>query len=403
MKHVILFTIDALRRDTLGLYGNTQGFTPFLDSLAVDSVVFTQAHSVAPYTQASFPGILTSTYLFDTSKEQKLSEKRTLISEALKRRAGAKEITTAAFHSNPYLSGYFGWNRGWDTFYDSMQDEVEDMNPYIKGDAINQKIDSWLGSVDTGKPLFLWVHYMDVHEPYVPERRYIDLVDGSIKLSKEQMFALFKEVVLPRDVSNPQTVQLLRKLYQAHVCEVDEYARQLFTVLEKHNVLRDSTVIIATDHGEEFGDHGSLSHDGKMYAELVHVPQLIVNAPEKRGEISDTLISGLDIPPTILNLYGLEPEQNFQGRSLFPLSKYPKKGLYGEAVGKLAHKIRDTDRPAYYYREEQWKVTYRQEENSWELYDLDEDPEERLNRIDNAEETEGMKQALQTRIDREHI
>jgi arylsulfatase A-like enzyme len=403
MKHVILFTIDALRRDTLGLYGNTQGFTPFLDSLAVDSAVFTQAHSVAPYTQASFPGILTSTYLFDTPREQKLSEKRTLICEALKRQAGVNEITTAAFHSNPYLSGYFGWNRGWDTFYDSMQDEVEDMSPYIKGDAINQKIDAWLGSVDTGKPLFLWVHYMDVHEPYVPQRRYIDRVDGSIKLSREQMFALFKEVVLARDVSNPQTVQLLRKLYQAHVCEVDEYARQLFAVLEKHSVLPDSTVIITTDHGEEFGEHGGLSHDGKMYSELVHVPQLIVNAPEKKGESCDTLVSGLDIPPTILDLYGLEPEQSFQGSSLFPLSRYPEKGLYGEAVGKLAHKIKETDKPAYYYREGQWKVIYRREEDSWELYDLDEDPQEQSNRIGNVEAAEGMKHALEPRIGREPI
>ena len=422
MKHVILFTIDTLRRDVLGLYGNKQGLSPFLDSLAASSVVFTQAHSVAPYTQASFPGILTSSYLFDTPRAPKLSEKRTLISEALKERAAAADrpavvaggssaaaaqgITTAAFHSNPYLCGYFGWNRGWDQFYDSMQDDVDDMTPYISGDVINQKVDTWLGLHRAGandKPLFLWVHYMDVHEPYVPEREYIERVDGSIEMSKEQMFALFKDVVLPRDASNPETVELLHKLYQAHVCEVDAYAKQLFQILEKHKMLDDSTVIITTDHGDEFGEHGSLSHDGKMYDELVHVPQLIFNPPEAKGSTCDTLVSGLDLGPTILSLFGLEPHPSFQGQSIFPLADYAGKGLYGEAVGKLAHKIKETDKPVYYYREGRWKVIYRQEEDTWELYDLEEDPQEKNNRIDSAPETEKMKQALKPRVDREHL
>jgi len=411
MKHVILFTIDTLRRDALGVYGNNQGLTPFLDSLAADSVIFSQAHSVAPYTQASFPGILTSSYLFDTPRAPKLSEKRTLISEALKAQAadgsaGGQGITTAAFHSNPYLCGYFGWNRGWDQFYDSMQDEVEDMSPYISGDVINQKVDTWLGTHRAGandKPMFLWVHYMDVHEPYVPEREYIDRVDGSIELSKEQMFALFKEVVLPRDASNPETVALLKKLYQAHVCEVDEYAGQLFQILNKHKLLDDSCVIVTTDHGDELGEHGSLSHDGKMYDELVHVPQLIVNPPEAKGSTCDKLVSGLDLPPTILGLFGLETHPNFQGRSIFPLAEYPEKGVYGEAVGKLAHKIKDSDKPAYYYREGRWKGIYRQEEDTWELYDLEEDPQEKNNRMESSPETERMKQALKPRIDREQL
>jgi len=410
MKHVILFTIDTLRRDALGVYGNKEGLTPFLDSLAAGSVVFTQAHSVAPYTQASFPGILTSSYLFDTPRAQKLSTQRTLISEALKSKAGgpaaAAGITTAAFHSNPYLSGYFGWNRGWDSFYDSMQEEVEDMSPYMSGDVINGKVDAWLGSHRAAagdKPFFLWVHYMDVHEPYVPERKYIERVDGSIGLSREQMFALFKEVVLPRDASSPETVQLLHKLYQAHVCEVDEYAGQLFGILEKHGVLDDSCVIVTTDHGDEFGEHGSLSHDGKMYDELVHVPMMIVNPPEGGGSVCDTLVSGLDLPPTILHLFGLEPEANFQGSSIFPLEGYPEKGVYGESVGKLVHKIKENDRPAYYYREGRWKVIYRQEEDAWELYDLIEDPQERSNRMESAPEAERMKQALKPRIDREYL
>jgi len=397
MKNVVLFTIDTLRRDMLGLYGSELGLTPFLDSLRSDALVFTLAHSVAPYTQASFPGILTSSYLFDAPKSQKLSKDRTLISEALKE----KGVSTAAFHSNPYLSGYFGWNRGWDTFYDSMQDDVDDMNPYIKGDVLNQKIDAWLGRVDKDKPFFLWLHYMDVHEPYVPERRYVERVDASIELSPEQMFALFKKVLLPRDMSKIEAVAQMKKLYQAHVYEVDEYAKQLFGVLDNHGVLADSTVIVTTDHGDEFGDHEGLSHDGKMYAELVHVPQLIVNPPEGRGSQCDTLVSGLDIPPTVMNLFGFEDHPNFQGRSLLPLSKYPETGVYGEAIGKLSHKIKETDRPAYYYRNRDFKIMYREEDDRWELYNMQSDPQETRNIVDTSPSAEEMKAELKPRINRE--
>jgi len=403
MKHVVLLTIDTLRRDTLTQFGCRLPLTPFLDSLIPDSTVFAGAHSVAPYTQASFPGILTSSYIFDTPRAPKLSEKRVLVSEALKRIAGEADITTAAFHSNPYLSDFFGWNRGWDMFYDSMEEDVEDMSPYISGAAIDEKVDNWLQTIDKGRPIFLWVHYMDVHEPYVPDRQYIDRVDGSITLSREQMFALFKDVLLPRDASNPETVQLLRKLYQAHVCEVDDYSRRLFDILDKHGILSDAAVIITTDHGDEFGEHGSLSHDGKMYSELVHVPQLIVNPPEAKGVVCEQLVSGVDIAPTILQMFGLESDPAFQGSPLYPLSEYHEAGVYGEAIGKRAHKIKDTDMPAYYYREGKWKIMYRQEEDSWELYNLDADPREQVNRIETAAEAETIKRKLKPRIDREHL
>jgi arylsulfatase A-like enzyme len=399
VKNVILFTIDTLRRDVFGCYGGDEGLTPFLDSLAPKATVFTNAHSIAPFTQASFPGLLTSSYPFDFPKSQKLATGRTLISEALKPRG----IATAAYHSNPYLSNYFGWNRGWDSFYDSMQEDVDDLSPYIKGDVLNRKVDRWLqGQVKGGehRPFFLWVHYMDVHEPYVPERRYLDKVDPSIGLSKQEMFNLFQEVVLKRDASDPETVALLHQLYRAHVVEVDEYAKELFGIFQRHGVLEESTLIVTTDHGDEFGEHGGLSHDGKFYAELVHVPLLVINPPEAAGQRCDTLVSGLDIPPTVMAFFGLEPHEKFQGQPLYPLEGYREKGCYGEAVGKLTHRVKDSDRPAFYFQEGDLKVMYRQEEDRWELYDLAEDPEERHNIIEESPAANAMKEKLEPRIAR---
>ena len=399
MKNVVLFTVDTLRRDVLGCYGSDEGLTPFLDSIQDRSLRFTRGHSVAPYTQASFPGILTSSYLFDYPRAQNLNPGRTLISEPLKK-AG---IVTAGFHSNPYLCSYFGWGRGWDHYYDSMEDEVDDACPYIDGATVNRKADAWLASHVNGggdRPFFMWVHYMDVHEPYVPAREYIDAVDPSIQIDTAEMMRLFKEVVLTRDVSDPDTVELLRKLYKAHVRQVDDYAKMLFEILEKRGVLDDTVVIFTSDHGDEFGDHGSLSHDGKFFSELVHVPLFAYNYEQTGGQVSDQLVSGLDLSPTIVDLFGLEPEPNFQGTSFLPLDGHPGQGCFGEAMGKLSHKVKETDRPAYFYREGDLKVTYRLEDQVWELYDLAADPAEQKNIIDASPHAASMKEKLEPRIDR---
>ena len=395
-KNVILLTIDTLRRDVLGCYGNQDGISPFIDSIAKDSLVFKNNYTVAPYTQASFPGILTSSYFYDYEKSDKLSTKRTIIAESLKK----NNVITAGFHSNPYLCDFFGWNRGWDLFYDSMQDQVTPMNPYIKGDKINKKVDNWLGNYKLmygDKPFFIWAHYMDVHEPYIPDKKYIEQIDASISKTNEELFKLFKEVVLERDASDSEMNEFLLKLYKAHVIEIDEYTKGFFEVLNKHNLMDNTTVIITTDHGDEFGDHGSLSHDGKFNEELVHCPLIIVN--QGQGEI-DKLTSGVDISPTVVDLFGFDPEPNFEGASMLPLDRYPDKPIFGEAIGKLKHKVQPTDKPAYYMKDGNIKISYRVEDDKWEMYDLEADPGEKNNIIDSSPLAGEMKNKLKPRINR---
>lgn len=415
MKNVILLTLDTLRQDVLGCYGSKDGprpcgrggagLTPFIDSLQDKCIIFNRCRAIGPYTQASFPGILASSYYLEFGRDKQLSPQRTLISEVVKNGG----FTTAGFHSNPYLSDYFGWNRGWDEFYDSMADEVSDLVPYILGDKINSKVADWLASYTRqagAKPFFLWVHYMDVHEPYVPEQKYVDMVDSSIKLANDEMFALFKDVVLKRDVSNVETVNLLRKLYQAHILQVDDYTREFFGILKKLGVLENSVVIITSDHGDEFGEHGGLSHDGKMYSELINVPLLIYDPPAflrkqeggEKGQVCDTLVSSVDIPPTIARLFGLESPKGYHGQSLLPLDSYTAKGCFGEAIGKLSHKVKETDKPVYFYEEGYLRISWRVENDVWEMYDLKEDTKEQNNIIDTSAAAEDMKSKLKSNI-----
>ena len=401
MKNVILLTIDTLRKDVLGCYGNEDKLTPFIDSLQDKCIKFTNAQSTGPYTQASFPGILTSSYYLEYGKQKKCSPKRTLISEVLNKSG----ITTAGFHSNPYLCDYFGWNRGWDVFYDSMQDEVSDKIPYIKGDGINHKVDQWLSSYtknDNYRPFFLWTHYMDIHEPYVPAKEYLDKVDPPIDLSEDEMLNLFKEVILKRDISNQKIVKLLKKLYDAEVRETDDYVKEYFKILEKYDILKDSVVIITADHGDEFGEHGGLSHDGKMYSEIINIPLFIYSNSNNhtQSEACDKLVSHIDISPTIIYLFGLEPLKAFKGHSLFPLENYPQKGIYGEAIGKTSSHEKETDKPIYFYQEDDLKIIYREDDQSWEMYDLNRDPQELNNLINTSLKSKEMKKKLMPQINR---
>jgi arylsulfatase A-like enzyme len=391
-------TIDALRKDSLGCYGGGN-LTPFIDSIQKNCILFTQAYSTGPYTRAAFPGILTSSHYLEFGLQKMLSSRRKLISDVLK----SAGITTAAFHSNPHLSGYFGWNRGWDVFYDSMEEEVTDHIPYIEAQILNQKVAAWLSSL-TGKgyekPFFLWVHYMDIHEPYIPQRKYVERVDPFLLLNEEEMFRLFKEVLLKRDVSHKETVALLKKLYQAHVLQIDEEVKKIYEILDARGILQETIIILTSDHGDEFGEHGGLSHDGKMYEELVHVPLLIFDPERNTSQVSSSLVSTLDIAPTIVSLFGLPPVESFFGIPIFPLKPDSGRGIFGEALDKRGSNEQGTEKEIHFYRQENFKIIYREKDDSWKLYDLSADPGETVELNSTSAMAEKMKEKIRLRLKR---
>lgn len=372
MKNVILITVDTLRKDMIGFYRSEKSISPFVDSIKDNCIYFKNAYATGPYTQSSFQGILASEYYLEYGKEKNLNKNKTLISEPLKQ----ADIFTAGFHSNAYLSYYFGYNKGWDMFYDSMQDSVSDMYPFIRGSGINEKVRQFLSNFSFSKPLFLWVHYMDVHEPYIAEEKYLENIDSSIRLSKDEMFSLFKETILKRDVSDINKVNTLKSLYMAKVAETDDYIKSLFDIFNSYKLLDNSIIILTSDHGDEFGEHSGLSHDGKMYNELISIP-LIAYSKTFNEKGIDTPVSLIDIPPTVCSIMGADSPASFKGKLLFPFESVKQKTLYGEAMGKIGHKEKDTDLPIYYMIEGNVKVIYKKDGSSWEAYDIKADPEDK--------------------------
>lgn len=396
MKNVVLLTIDACRKDGFGVYGNTAGVTPFIDSLAEKSIVFNKAVAVGPYTQASFPGILSSSYFLDFGHQELCPRERVIVSQVLKR-AG---VTTVGIHSNPYLSAHFGWNRGWDLFVDFMDQEVTPHFPFIKGDRINRKSNVWLKSYKMSKqeaPFFMWVHYMEPHEPYIPGKKAMQEVCPEVDLDEDAMFGLFEKYVLKRDVSDPVKVETMRKLYAAHYLEVDRFVEQFFKNLKTLDVLNNTTVIITADHGDEFAEHNGLSHDSTMYSELINIPLMIYNADGLAPETRDDLVSNLNIPPTIAQIMGVEPAPEWRGVSLLGPKEDLPQGCWGECIHKEGEGSGDTSK-VQYYMEGDKKLIYREKPDTWEMYDLAADPGEQ-NNIYSQDAAAGMTAKLNAGLD----
>jgi len=159
-------------------------------------------------------------------------------------------------------------------------------------------------------------------------------------------------------------------------------------------------VIITTDHGDEFGEHGGLSHDGKMYSELINSPLIIYFNDLTQGEVCNNLVSNIDISPTILHLFGLESFEKFRGHSMLPLKSYPQNGVFGEAIGKTSNHEKETDKPVYFYQENDLKIIYREANQGWEMYNLSEDSQELNNLINISNKIEYMKSRLKPQINR---
>jgi arylsulfatase A-like enzyme len=412
--NLILITVDCLRADHLGCLGYPERTTPNLDYLASTGILFSQAISVGSWTATSFIAILTSTYPLMYGGQLRITDSRTTVAQVLKEHG----YHTAAFHSNPWLSSYFGYHRGFDTFDSSMSkigsesllrkpkelvkriigtkgklyhfiSQLYDfMSIHPVGSDLNRKAVRWLR--DNPSNFFLWLHYMDVHEPYYhpsfkkfsPFERY--------HLSK----LTYRAIRNPGSLS-PEEVNKLIHLYDAKISYVDKIIGSLLRTLKPNNMLDNTFVVITADHGQQLMEHGYCSHGGfHLYDELVHVP-LIIIGPGLPSQVISQQVSLLDLAPTILDMLEIEKPRAFLGNSLLPLitgNKVQPGDIQAisetDSTVDAAHPRSwdarlqlDTHQRVISLRTGKWKYIYN-ERGQDELYHLEDDPKETQNMID---------------------
>jgi arylsulfatase A-like enzyme len=396
MRDVLLVTVDSLRADHVGHLGYGRETTPNLDALASTGASFENAFAHACSTRASFPSILTSVYSLMYGGYERVSDEQTVISEVFDR-AGYR---TAGFHSNLYLSADFGYDRGFDTFFDSKTDPsltakvrqwVKDRldsdgiayrslarafeiaereaglnvgSAYVNAEDITDMAVEWITEADGENPSFLWVHYMDVHHPYVPptmhQRQF-----RTDPIAEQQAIKLRRKMIeSPEEVTDTELADII-DLYDAEIRYTDaEIGRLVETVRDTWG--EDAVICVTSDHGEEFLDHGRFSHHTTFYDEVIHVP-LVLSAGEGRRE---ELAGLLDIPPTLADSAGLDVPDSYRGRSL--LRVFEGEWERSEVLGT---KDDGAEGRVFAYRDHDWKYITRPART--ELYDLAADSGER--------------------------
>jgi arylsulfatase A-like enzyme len=402
-KNVILITIDCLRADHLGCLGYSRNTTPYLDSLAAEGILYSSAFSVGPITSVSFMSLLTSTYPLMYTGYLSVSRERTTLAEILSR----NRYHTAAFHSNPFLSRRYSFDRGFDTFYDSIKGKgwgkkvlafskknriasfvlkkagtlYKRELPHEKADEINKKVISWIQ--ECSPPFFLWVHYMDVHAPYSPPKQYM-----AEFMEQREIQQLHEKLFYKRDELSVHDLRKITELYDAEIRYVDQGIQRLLNAIGE-DTLANTLLVVTSDHGDEFGEHKGFMHEPKLYDELLHVP-LIMKGPGLEKAVVTKEVSLLDVAPTILAFLGIEPPRNFQGESILKSGKRSKDGVISEVShGKYGSVEFDLEKRKISYRTNQWKYIY-SEEGFCELYNVENDPGETKNviksEIEKAEE-----------------
>lgn len=317
-RNIILISLDTLRADHLGIYGYHHNTSPYIDAFAKESIVFEQAVVQAPTTLPSHMSIMTSLYPSFHGvweKSYPLADEHVTLAELL-REGGYR---TAAFVDGSWMRAVFGFNQGFD-IYDGKR---------IVGIArILPKVKRWLDK-HKSKPFFLFIHCYDIHSPYAPPPPYNSIFHdfsytGHLNPSNKTLLAAAKNELKVND----EDLRHFIALYDGGIRYTDEKIGEFLSYLRDSGLVDQSLIIITSDHGEEFKEHGSFLHYQLYYRPNLHVPLImrIPNYPKKEIRIKE-LVQSIDLLPTILDIAALPPLQKAQGRSLLPLIKQHKNFL----------------------------------------------------------------------------
>ena len=309
---IILVTIDALRADHLGVYGYDRPTSPNLDRLAVDAAVVRNHISQAPFTKASIASLFTG--LFPTSHKafttsRSFSETMTghvtgslpvtdVLDSTLWRLPSALAAAgyeTAGVNANPFLLDEFGFAKGFDHY------EFVTKGPNLA--SAEQVIGRALARIDgrdARKPLFLWLHLMEPHSPYMPAPEYRSMFPPRTPPRPAPA-----DAIPPWIAENGSTdANVYEALYDAEIREADTALGRFFDALKSRNLWSSLVLVVTADHGEEFFDHGGFEHNKTLYDEMLRVP-LFVRAPGLRGGMREIQTQAVDLAPTLATIAGV--------------------------------------------------------------------------------------------------
>lgn len=393
--NIVLISIDTLRADHLSAYGYGRPTSPALDALAAQGVRFEHAVAQASWTLPSMASVLTGLYPSEHGlirADSKLSPQVETLAETL---------AECGYHSKGIVSHFFvdrkhGLAQGFDHWDESL---------IIGEDAVTSErlTKRAIGAIDQGEerqPFFLWVHYFDPHFSYVGHDGEIDQSDGDPRrefVSARSLLAALAKWQGTGEAFPAQVLAHVETLYDGEIEYTDRWIGRLLDRIRESR-LKDSTVVIVVgDHGEYFLEKGRFFHGRDVYEPLVHVPLIMGGAlPDSaRGRTVGQAVETASIPRTIMGLLGVE-DPPYQGEDLLQVAEA---GAGSRAVfteGSYAWDPKGRTRAVV---QGDWKLIHNLDDDSFELYNLVADPEERDDLSDAHEESvRAVRRRLETAL-----
>ena len=391
---VILITVDCLRPDHLSCYGYKRKTSPNIDELGRTGTIFTNAFAHGGGTPESFPSILAGANPPTNVKQYtRIMRRNRTLAELMK----SLGYETGAIHSNPYLSRFYSYDRGYDYFCDSIEDtrhrRMRRVNhifrntfsldlefylslimmrkpPILTASEVNERAIRWIVSRTT--KYFLWLHYMDVHQPTLPKSRYMQLVGAEAHGYYSNLF-FNRELSKREGRYSSEDLGRLNDLYDASIRYVDNCIGELVNTLQKTGRFNKTLVILTSDHGENLGEHGRVGH-GSVSEQVVRVP-LIFSGPGINHEVVTQPVTHLGLMSAIRCI--IEKTDSF----LEPLAREYKR--IGRGILSLALNYPIQER-IITIRTDKWKYIRREDQCAGQvesrLYDIGMDPLERYDK-----------------------
>jgi arylsulfatase A-like enzyme/cytochrome c-type biogenesis protein CcmH/NrfG len=348
--NLVVVTIDTLRADRVRCYGNTGIETPALDALAQRGVLFENAVAQSPLTPPSHASIFTGTnpnvHRVRNTGGFALQATPVPLASILQ----TQGWDTAAFIGASVLKKASGFNRGFGVYDDQMpkaEKSLEEIEyPERRASVVVDHAIGWLNA-QSGKPYFVWLHLYDPHEPYEPP-------------------APFRE-------------KYKHDLYDGEVAYADQEMGRFLDAVAKKSPAANTLIVVLSDHGESLGEHGEFNHGIFLYDATLRIPFVVAGAGIPAGVRVRQQARTIDVLPTVLELMGGKAPASVQGVSLAPAfsggsvsstysyeeTLYPKMNMgWSELRG---------------IRTVKWKYVRAPRP---ELYDLAQDPGEKVNVLD---------------------
>lgn len=315
--NVIVLLLDTLRADHLGTYGYERNTSPVLDAFAKENIKFNYAITASPWTPPSVASILTglypATHRMMPPNDREVARKTTTrlnpnldtLPEILKKLG----YRTAAVSPNPWITEDFGYDQGFDHFFYHPRAIASKINTVAK-----KVIDNWLTDSADKSPFFLYLHYLDPHDPYNPPAEYRELFKG--------------EIAARPAAYNDRMLELIGH-YDGEIRYLDTELGKLFEFLKTKGLYENTVIVVVGDHGEQFRERGDHRHGYQLFNEEVHIP-LLLRVPKLEAKAIDRSVSTVDIYPTILELLGQPLPSSYPGVSLLKADSSDRPGVYSE-------------------------------------------------------------------------